>query len=121
MCKIDVSLCNAGRQDDRQSYEEIVMVDTPEGGKDKRRSRTPLVWIGGAFAAGILILGVSGTLSSWTDAIINNTHNTVSSESAVGLLETGTDQTASCDTASTMTNSMTCSTVNKYGGIGTGS
>jgi len=55
------------------------MVDTHEGGTDRRRSRTPLVWIGGAIAAGILILGVNGTLSSWTDAIINNIHNTVAS------------------------------------------
>jgi hypothetical protein len=97
------------------------MVETPGDHPRKGRRRAPLVWIGGAIAAGILILGVNGTLSSWTDAIINNTHNTVASESAVGLLETGTDQTASCDTATTTTNSATCSTVNKYGGIGTGS
>lgn len=104
-----------------ESPESAESPDAPAAAGGKRSRRAPLLLIGAAIAAGILILGVTGTLSSWTDAIINNNHNTVASAGAVGLLETGTDQTASCDTASTTTNSVTCSTVNKYGGIGTGS
>src|ERR1700712_4606184 len=65
----------------------------------KRRRFVPLVWLGSVAAAALLILGVTGTLSAWTDAIINNTHNTVASAAAVSLLETGPDGTTTCDTA----------------------
>ena len=88
------------------------------GHRARRRRYMPLVWLGSIAAAALLILGVTGTLSTWTDAIINNTHNTVASAAAVSLLETGPDGTTTCDTAAAASNSVLCSTINKYGGIG---
>ncbi|WP_310963246.1 COG1361 family protein [Nocardioides terrisoli] len=90
----------------------------------KRRRKAPLLWAGGALGAAILVLGVNGTLSSWTSAIINNDHNSVASAKAVALVETGTQSdgtavTTQCDTASVAdgTNTVTCSQLNKYGGV----
>ncbi|MCW2753007.1 MAG: hypothetical protein JWQ32_418 [Marmoricola sp.] len=86
--------------------------------KNKRR-RTGALWASGAFSAAILVLGVNGTLSSWTSAIIDNTNNTVASTHAVALLETGPGA-VTCDTTSTTTNQVSnCSSINKYGGTGT--
>jgi hypothetical protein len=73
------------------------------------------LWGGGAVAAGVLVLGVNGTMSGWTSAIIDNTHNDVASAQAVSLIETGPGGTT-CDTSGTPTNTDTCSTINKYGG-----
>ena len=89
--------------------------------QSKRRRGAPLVWLGGIVAATLLILGVSGTLSSWTSAIISNNNNSVASTTSVALLETQISPTNAaatpCDTAASTTNSVTCSTINKYGGI----
>lgn len=86
---------------------------------ERRRRSAPLMWVSGAFAAAILVLGVNGTLSAWTVAIIDNTNNTVASTHAVALLETGPGS-VTCDTASTATNQVAnCSSINKYGGTGT--
>ncbi|RNL79187.1 hypothetical protein [Nocardioides marmorisolisilvae] len=67
-----------------------------------------------AIAATILVLGVNGTLSSWTSAVISNDTNTVATASAVILREVG--PSATCLSSSGTSNSYTCSTVNKYGG-----
>jgi len=90
----------------------------------KRRRSVPLLWGSGAVAAAILILGVNGTLSTWSTAIIHNDHNSVASASAVALSETGTQSddtavTTECDTAAVTdgTNTVTCSQLNKYGGV----
>lgn len=84
-----------------------------------KRRRTAALWASGALSAAILVLGVNGTLASWTSAIIDNTNNDVASTHAVALIETGPGA-VTCDTESTATNHVaTCSTINKYGGTGT--
>ena len=92
-------------------------------GRTPRRRSVPLLWGSGALAAGVLILGVNGTLSSWSSAIIDNNHNSVATTTAVALVETQTAPTGNstvCDTAAMTdgSNSVTCSGINKYGGIG---
>ncbi|MGC4112628.1 MAG: hypothetical protein QM747_19820 [Nocardioides sp.] len=74
-------------------------------------------WAGGLVAAVVLVLGVSGTLSSWTSAIITNDNNTTSLTEAMRLVET--DGTVTCDTGTSDTNTVTCSDINKYGGTST--
>lgn len=80
------------------------------------RSRSvAALWASGAAAATVLVLGVNGTLSSWTSAVITNDTNTVATAAAVILSETsGANTCYSSDTATT--NSYTCTTINKYGG-----
>lgn len=80
----------------------------------KRRRSAPLLWAGGAIAALILVLGVSGTLSSWTSAIITNDDNTAGAADAVALSES--DGTFTCNTVTDADNEVICSTINKYGG-----
>jgi hypothetical protein len=80
------------------------------------RRRPSILWAGGGLAAAVLLLGVSGTLSSWTSAIITNNDNTTSSADAVRLVETSGGQT--CDSGTSLTNSALCSQINKYGGTG---
>jgi hypothetical protein len=92
----------------------------------KHRSRrgrvVPLAWISGAAAALVLILGVTGTLSDWTTAIIGNSTNTIATRGAVILKEVGPDATGTSQTCTstdgmqTVLNSFTCATINKYGG-----
>lgn len=79
---------------------------------------TAAIWIAGAMAAGLLTLGVNGTLASWTQAIIGNTSNNVASAAAVILQETGPGS-VTCTSSSSTTNSATCATINKYGGTAT--
>ncbi|MCX6395240.1 MAG: hypothetical protein NTV23_01995 [Propionibacteriales bacterium] len=76
---------------------------------------TRLALISGGIAAVILTLGVSGTLSSWTSAVISNDTNTVATASAVILREVGPGP-QTCLSSSGAANSYTCSTINKYGG-----
>lgn len=85
------------------------------------RRLAPLAWISGAVAAGLLVLGASGTLSSWTTAIIGNNTNTVAVSNAVILKETGPGATpATCQSSTSgVSNNYTCSTINKYGGTAT--
>jgi hypothetical protein len=82
----------------------------------RRRSMRPtvLALASSVVAAGVLILGVNGTLSSWTSAVIGNDTNTVATASAVILREVGGANT--CLSSSGTANSFTCSTINKYGG-----
>lgn len=86
--------------------------DTPT---QKRRRSAPLLWGSGALAATLLILGVSGTLSTWTTALVHNDTNTTTAQGAVALSESSGGVTC-VDTATTTTNDATCSTINKYGG-----
>jgi len=94
------------------------------GARKKRRRIAPRLWTSGAVAAGILVLGVNGTLASWTQAVITNDKNNVASAEAVSLIETGGAGTGAdgtiCDTQDTTTNTATCTTVNKYGGTSGG-
>ncbi|HEV7193322.1 MAG TPA: hypothetical protein VGN35_08960 [Jatrophihabitantaceae bacterium] len=87
-----------------------------------RRRGAPLLWLAGAIAATLLVLGVTGTLSSWTSAIISNSNNSAASATSVALIETQTAPVNAlalpCDTAASTTNAVTCATINKYGGIG---
>src|SRR3954454_20718760 len=87
------------------------------GRRAARRTPRPAWWALGssAVAAVVLALGVSGTLSSWTSAIISNDTNTVATASAVILREVGPGP-QTCLSSSGASNSYTCSTINKYGG-----
>lgn len=91
------------------------MNKSEQGNQTERRRSAPLLWGGGVIAAVVLVLGVSGTLSSWTQAIITNDTNTTKAENAVALSESSGGTTC-VDTATTTTNTATCSTINKYGG-----
>lgn len=88
---------------------------TATGSKDKRG--ISMLWAGGAVAALVMTLGVTGTLSSWTQAIITNDTNTVATAGAPILKEASGATT--CYSSSSSTNSSTCSTINKYGGTST--
>lgn len=93
------------------------MSESNPGARKKRRRSAPLLWGSGLIAAAILVLGVNGTLSSWTTAIITNGTNTAGAGTAVALSETGPGPTGpvTCDTSTTTSNTINCS-VNKYGG-----
>src|SRR4051812_23920871 len=80
----------------------------------KRGRGLPLLWSASGIAALLLVLSTSGTLSSWTSAIVTNDSNTVATASAVILLEVG--PSATCLSSSGVANSFTCTAVNKYGG-----
>jgi hypothetical protein len=81
---------------------------------NSNRRRQTALWGSGAVAAVVLVLGVSGTLSSWTSAVIGNDTNTVATADAVILREVSGANT--CLSSSGAANSYTCSTINKYGG-----
>jgi len=87
--------------------------DTSTANKQPRR--TAALWGSGAIAAVVLVLGVSGTLSSWTSALITNNDNSGgATASYLALVET--DGTNTCDTTTSPNNTIsTCSTINKYG------
>ncbi len=74
-----------------------------------------LLWAGGTVAAGIMVLGVNGSLASWAQAIITNDTNTVATGQAVILREVSG---STCFSSASATNSSTCSTINEYGGTG---
>lgn len=84
----------------------------------RRRRVAPLIWISGGLAAVLLILGVSGTLSGWTQAIITNDTNTVQAADSLILQESGPNS-AVCNSTDGggSGNSFTCSTIDKYGGV----
>lgn len=84
-----------------------------------RRRRTTALAVSGAAAAAVLVLGVTGTLSSWTTAIITNDTNTTKAATAVALTESGPNGlggTATCTTLQSVDNTVTCTSINKYGG-----
>lgn len=70
-----------------------------------------------AVAVAALALGASGTLSTWTAAVIGNSNDTVATATAVILQET--QGATSCFSSTSASNSSTCSTINKYGGTAT--
>lgn len=80
------------------------------------RRRKAALWGSGVFAAVVLVLGVNGTLSSWTSALITNNNNSAgATASYLALVET--DGSHTCDTTTSANNTdSTCSTINKYGG-----
>lgn len=84
-----------------------------------RRRALPLLWLSGALAAVLLVLGVNGTLSSWTSAILNNSTDTVQAANAVVLTETDGTHTCVSTDNNDGSNSYTCATINKYGGTAT--
>ena len=79
----------------------------------KKKRFAPVVWGASALAAAVLVLGVTGTLSSWTTAVIGNTDNSVASTKAVSLSESS-GGTQCVDTADTNDNTAQCTTINKY-------
>ncbi len=86
-----------------------------------KRRFLPLVWAASAVSAAVLVLGVNGTLSAWTSAVITNDTNTVATANALILKETtgvGAGAT-NCYSSDGTGNTYTCSTINKYGGITT--
>ena len=102
------------------------MTDSTDTGKHRSTHRfrfAPLAWISGLLAAGLLVLGASGTLSSWTSAILNNNTNTVATTNAVVLQEQVTGSSTinpDCQSsAGGFSNTSTCTEINKYGGTTT--
>jgi hypothetical protein len=86
-----------------------------------RPRRTSLLWAGGAVASIVLALGVTGTLSTWTSAIVGNGDNSAASADSVALVETqvspaGNEITV-CDTADNPGNTDVCPGINTYGGL----
>lgn len=97
------------------------MNTTTEPTPAKRRRSAPVLWGSGALAAAVLVLGVSGTLSSWTSAILTNGDNHAGTTGAVALQETGPDGTGAaftCTTATSTDNTASCDQINKYGNGG---
>ncbi|GAB3763008.1 hypothetical protein FB382_001327 [Nocardioides ginsengisegetis] len=74
----------------------------------------PMAWGAGALASVVMVLGVNGTLSSWTQAVINNDTNDTKSTVAVALEELS-GATSCVDSATVAGNVATCSGINKYG------
>lgn len=75
-------------------------------------------------AATLMTLSVGGTLSAWTTATVTNTTNTAATAQAVILQEVGPDGTAghasqTCQSSTDVSNSYSCTTINKYGGTAT--
>lgn len=79
-----------------------------------RDRRKLALWTACGLSALVLVLGASGTLSSWTSAIITNADNSVSTGQAVILSESSGANT--CASSSNTSNSYSCTTINKYGG-----
>lgn len=79
-----------------------------------------LTWAAGVVAAGLLALGVTGTLSSWTAAILHNNTNSVATTNAVVLQEKiqgSSTVNADCQSSNGgFSNTSTCTEINKYGG-----
>lgn len=82
----------------------------------KRRRNAPLVWGSSVLAAGVLVLGVNGTLSAWTSAIITNGSNTAGAATAVALSETSGSIVCDTSTATDGSNSVANCNIDKYGG-----
>ncbi|MEV5002012.1 hypothetical protein [Nocardioides sp. LML1-1-1.1] len=89
------------------------MAGQHRAGREKRGSGTVLA-VAGAAAAVVLVLGTSGTLASWTSAVLGNDTDTVATGKAVVLAET--DGTSTCRSSDQVSNVATCATINKYGG-----
>ncbi|MFL6025085.1 MAG: hypothetical protein ACJ72O_17215 [Marmoricola sp.] len=85
----------------------------------KKPRRAAALWGSGAIAAVVLVLGVNGTLSSWTSALITNDNNSAGATSSyLALVET--DGANTCDTTTSPNNTIAaCSSINKYGGTST--
>jgi hypothetical protein len=98
-------------------FRQPIRTEFPMSSAPKRRRFLPIAWAASALAALVLVLGVNGTLSSWTQAVIQNTNNTVRTATAVVLQETGPGGTCYSNTSDT--NTSTCATINKYGGTAT--
>ncbi|HWJ08285.1 MAG TPA: hypothetical protein VNS46_02855 [Nocardioides sp.] len=92
---------------------------TASPSRDRRR-RSLVLGAAGGIAAVLLVLGVSGTLSSWTRAIITNDSNTLEAAQALILEETGPNSAVCTSTDDGGSgNTFTCSTIDKYGGTAT--
>ncbi|MBE7189077.1 hypothetical protein [Jatrophihabitans endophyticus] len=95
----------------------------PKHRRPHRLHLAPVAWISGAVAAAVLVLGASGTLSTWTAAILNNNTNTVATSNAVVLQEqvTGSNTiNADCQSSNGgFSNTSTCKEIDKYGGTAT--
>lgn len=85
------------------------------GRRTHRFNSKMLIFGACAVAALVLSLGVSGTLSSWTSAVLTNSTNTTATATAVILRETSGATTCTSSDSPT-TNVSTCATINKYGG-----
>jgi hypothetical protein len=97
---------------------------TPDLPKHRaKRSRfVPLAWVSGVAAAAVLTLGVTGTLSSWTAAVLDNSTNSTKIAQSLILQETQAGVTpidAACVSSANANNMSTCASINKFGGTGT--
>ena len=84
------------------------------------RRSTATVWLSAALAGVLLTLSVSGTLGSWTEAILRQNGNTAGSSGGIVLSISGPDSTgtaSTCTSSSSPTNDATCS-INLLGANG---
>lgn len=84
------------------------------------RRSSSLVWLSAAVASVLLTLSVSGTLGSWTEAVLRQNGNTAGTAGALLLSISGPDATgaaSTCTSSSSATNDATCS-INLLGANG---
>ena len=81
-------------------------------------SRLWVVWLSSALAAVLLALGVNGTLSDWTSAVLDHDENSASTRSTTRVLEvTGPDAagaSTTCSSAEDTDNAASCE-INLFG------
>ncbi|BBH18604.1 hypothetical protein Back2_28910 [Nocardioides baekrokdamisoli] len=73
--------------------------------------------VAAATAGCLLVLGANGTLSAWASSVITNPTNSAAAVHAALLQESS--GAAVCHSYDAATNSSSCSTINKYGGLAT--
>lgn len=84
----------------------------------RRRGRLePAVWISAATAALLLTMSVSGTLSSWTQAIVTHDGNTIGTGGGAVALRVAGPSSSSCLSTTDPSNAVTCA-INLYGSAG---
>ena len=80
-------------------------------------SRLWVVWLSSALAAVLVALGVNGTLSGWTQAVVTHDGNTISTGSGAVALRVAETGGPTCDSEDSASNSTTCS-VNLFSNLG---
>ena len=89
---------------------------TPARARDGE-SRLWLVWLSSAVAALVLSLAVSGTLSSWTQAVVTHNGNTISTGSGNVALRVAETSGPTCNSTDGADNTTTCS-INLFSNLG---
>ncbi|TIC82507.1 hypothetical protein E8D34_16960 [Nocardioides sp. GY 10113] len=81
----------------------------------RERRKGGWLWGAGAAGAGLLVLGVNGTLATWSTAIINNDQSEARVTDSYALQEYHASSGTTCTSASSSTNEASCA-VDLYSG-----